>query len=71
MVNKRKPLTNVDNDVAKLAKRLAKLEKDHIGAMKMATKAIKENGLLKIEIQRLITRVNTNENQLGQFRSKR
>ena len=66
-----KEVFNTELRIIDLEKDIKKLTKSNLEVMKLATKAVRENGLLKIEIQRLITRVNTNENTIGQFRSKR
>ena len=54
-----------------LQKQVSKLEKEHDKTLKLATKAVRENGLLRIEIQRLTTRINANENNIRHNRSKR
>ena len=59
------------NEPQPLEVRIAKLERELAITTKMATKSIKENRQMMIEIQRLVTRINNNENVIGQFRSKR
>lgn len=50
---------------------IEKLQADLQTTTKMATAAIKENRKLLKELQRLTTRINTNESNIGHLSSKR
>ena len=55
----------------KLEIRIDKLERELTTTTKMAVSATRENKRLMQELQRLITRINNNESDIGQLRSKR
>ena len=71
MPPKSRELSNTDLRITDLEKSITKLMKDTTSAIQLATKAVRENGLLKIEIQRLTTRINTNENNIRHNSPKR
>lgn len=65
---------NIDDPlvaIARLEKLIEKLTKENIETKKMATAAMRDCKLLKIEIQRLNTRLISNENDIRHVRSKR
>ena len=58
-------------DKTPLELKVEKLEADLKTTSKLATTAIKNNIMLTKEVQRLITRINTNESNIGHLSSKR
>lgn len=50
---------------------IKKMKADNTTALKLSTKLVRENAQLKIALARLTTRINTNEDNIRQFRSKR
>ena len=71
-VNTPKPVKTVlERKVESLEEEVAKLNRENINIKKMATTAIRDCTKLKIEIQRMTTRMISNENDVRNLGPKR